>query len=67
MEFDILSPEFMELAEKAKDIYNQKEHELKTFKDLYVQHKQKITDLDKQASQLQETYAEVMKSKQVRK
>ena len=56
---DVLSPEFFELAAKAKVIADAKAKELQLFKELYGKHKQKVAEFDKQVQDLVTAYKKV--------
>ena len=56
MNIDILSPEFFELADKAKAIYQDKEQKTQQFKEVWLKHKQEIAELDKQAELIKAEY-----------
>lgn len=62
--FDILKPEFFEMAEKAKHLYDEKERKIAEFKETYLNHKKEITDLESQAAQLKSDYLNAKNSQE---
>ena len=53
---DVLSPEFFELAAKAKAIADAKAKEVALFTDLYKRHRAKVAEFDKQVQDLVTAY-----------
>lgn len=61
MEIDILSPEFLDLADKARNILNEKEAKVEAFKKVWVEHKKEIAELEASAEKLKTDYIASMK------
>lgn len=56
MELDILTPEFISLADKAQKLFKKKEEATNAFKELWVNHKKELAELDNQAAELKDEY-----------
>ena len=55
-DFDILSPEFFEMAAQAKKIAEEKQKKVEDFKELWVKHKAEVAALDAEAASLKEKF-----------
>ena len=52
MTFDVLTQEFIALTDKIKALYEDREKKTAEFKELYLQHKAEVADIETQAKTL---------------
>jgi len=62
MDLDILTPEFMDLAAKAKELYEKRDKAVQDFKALWLKHKEELAVLDAEAVAIKEEYAKAVAS-----
>jgi len=60
MDLDILSPEFLAMAAKAKELSEKRDGAVQEFKALWLKHKEDLARLDTEAAAVKEDYVKAV-------